>query len=149
MCCLIAGADCSVAAEDRLVKSWSCERGEQLDSFKVGKAAVHRLALSADDTHVLLSGTTMIRLMRREGWKRLQRLPGNAEPVSCLCFAPHEQFALSSADKRHLSLWHTSPQVKPTEACMQTLALDFEAYGSKELRGSQLARHSSWLCVID
>ena len=104
---------------DLLVKSWSCESGEQLDLFKVGKAAVRRLALSADDTHVLLSGTT-IRLMRREGWKRLQRLPGNAEPVSCLCFAPHEQFALWSADERHLSLWHTSPQVKPTEACVQT-----------------------------
>ena len=101
------------------MKSWSCESGEQLDLFKVGKAAVRRLALSADDTHVLLSGTT-IRLMRREGWKRLQRLPGNAEPVSCLCFAPHEQFALWSADERHLSLWHTSPQVKPTEACVHT-----------------------------
>ena len=109
--------------EDRLVKSWSCESGKQLDTFKAGKAAVHRLALSADNTHVLLAGTT-IRLMRREGWKRLQRLPGHAEPVSCLCFAPNEQFALSSADNRHLSLWHASPQVKPTEACVQTFALD-------------------------
>lgn len=109
--------------EDRLIKSWSCESGEQLDVLKAGKAAVHRLALSADGTHVLLAGTT-IRLMKREGWKRLQRLPGHAEPVSCLSFAPNEQFALSSADSRHLSLWHASPQAKPTEACVQTFALD-------------------------
>ncbi len=61
--------------DDRLVKSWSCESGELIETFKAGKAAVHRLALSADDAHVLLAGTT-IRLMRREGWKRLQRLPG-------------------------------------------------------------------------
>ena len=88
-----------------------------------------------------------IRLMRREGWKRLQRLPGNAEPVSCLCFAPHEQFALWSADERHLSLWHTSPQVKPTEACVQTTSRPSKECG--QLRGGQLARHSSWLCAID
>ena len=31
----------------------SCESGEQLDVLKAGKAAVHRLALSADGTHVL------------------------------------------------------------------------------------------------
>jgi len=109
--------------DDRLIKSWSCESGEQLDVLKAGKAAVHRLALSSDDTHMLLAGST-IRLMQREGWKRLQRIPGHAEPVSCLCFAPNEPFALSSADDRHLSLWHASPQVKPTEACVQTFALD-------------------------
>ena len=124
--------------EDRLIKSWSCESGEQLDVLKAGKAAVHRLALSADGTHVLLGGAT-IRLMKRDGWKRLLRLPGHAEPVACLSFAPDEQFALSSADSRHLSLWHASPQVKPTEACVQTFALDSRLVQAGFLRPSAAA----------
>ena len=45
--------------EDKQVSSWSVESGEQLGSFKAGKAAVHRLALSADGATCLLGGTTI------------------------------------------------------------------------------------------
>ena len=58
---------------------------------------------------------------------RAVRRQGHAEPASCVCFAPGEQYALSAADDRHLSLWHASPATKPPEpadACVQTFALD-------------------------
>ena len=92
---------------DKQVCCWSVSSGSLVHTFKAGKAAVHRLCLAPDGLHAALGGSA-IRLVRREGWKRLARLPGHAEPVQCLSFSPDGRYLLSSSGDRHLTLWSVS-----------------------------------------
>ena len=56
------------------------------------------LDVAVGEVHAALGGSA-IRLVRREGWKRLARLPGHAEPVQCLSCWPDA--ACTSCTARH------------------------------------------------
>ena len=104
-----AGGDGTLysSGADRQVCSWSATSGVLLNTTKAGKVAVHRLALSPDGAHMLLGGSAM-RLVRLQGWKRVSRLAGHAEPVQCVSFSPDGKYLLSSSGDRHVTLWAVS-----------------------------------------
>ena len=90
---------------DKQVCCWNASSGELLHTFSAGQAAVQRLRPSFSGEHVLM-GSTAIRLMRREGWKRLGKVPGHAGKVSCLSLSPDDKLCASAADDRHVSRGH-------------------------------------------
>lgn len=111
---------------DRQILTWSLDRGEILHSFATGTAAVNRMVPTSAAEHLLL-GSTGIRLVRRDTWKRLGKVPGHAGKVTCLCLSPDDRLAASSGNDRHLSLWRVAPSAMAEEGwepCVQTLALE-------------------------
>ena len=114
-------------SRDRQVCCWRVASGELLHTFDAGQAAVHRLAPTASGSHVLL-GSTALRLVRRDAWKRAGRAPGHASRISCLCLSPDDKLAASAAaDDRHVSIWRVTPAALSAEGgepCVQTLALE-------------------------
>ena len=57
---------------DKQVCCWNATSGELVHTFAAGQAAVERVVPTASGNHVLL-GSTTIRLVRRDGWKRRGR----------------------------------------------------------------------------
>eukprot|EP00967_Tisochrysis_lutea_P133862 scaffold235666_cov31-Tisochrysis_lutea.AAC.3 len=117
---------------DRQVCVWSAATGDLLNTTKAGKVAVHRLALSPDGAYMLLCGSAM-RLVRLQGWKRVSRLAGHAEPVRHVSFSPDGKYALSSSGDRHFTLWSVSYSTLATadhlDQSIGSVALDASVVG--------------------
>lgn len=121
-----SGRTLLTCSNDRQVCVWNTSSGELLHNFATGQAAVQRLLPSSSGEHVLLGGT-IIRVMKRDTWKRLGKVPGHASKVACLCFSPDDKLAASAADDRHVSIWRVAPSALADDAaepCVQTLALE-------------------------
>ena len=110
---------------DRQVLCWSVSDGQLLHSFAAGQAAVERLVVTSASEHVLLASSA-IRVLRRDTWKKLTKLPGHAGRVTCLSVSSDHELAASSANDRHVSVWRvgSSSTAAADDACVQTLALD-------------------------
>jgi WD40 repeat protein len=94
---------------DRQVCCWRVASGELLHTFAAGQAPVHRLAPTASAEFVLL-GSTALRLMRRDTWKRAGKAPGHASRVACLSLSSDDRLAASAAaDDRHVTIWRVTP----------------------------------------
>ena len=124
-----SGSTLFSCADDCQICCWDVASGKQLLSFKAGKLAVQRLALSNDDKFILV-GSSSIRLVRRKGWKRVQHLPGHRQPVSSLCFSPDDTLAISSGTDRHLTLWRLCYSTESTvgDPCLAIISFEYPVH---------------------
>ena len=112
-------------ADDGQICCWETRTGEVQRTFKADKAMVQRLAMGANDATVLLGGS-QLKLMRRDTWKRVWRLPGHATAVRCMCFSADERIVISAGgDDRHVCIWNTDQaSADDGQPCLHTLSCE-------------------------